>query len=277
MKTDLILRSDVLDIIFENRNKAYGAYNLRKFYNNRLFKSLALMLAGVIVLSAFTFIPAKNERPAEELITVMGPTLAEIPPKEKEKEIEKPKEQPQPKKNDVATVKSTTNIKIVPANIDVPPVDAITDSVQISDVTAGGKPGGQPVVGTAPGGEGGEGDGKGKEPATEPAVDIITPTETPDFMPEYPGGMTALRKFLQKHLSNPRDLEENELISVKVRFVVGFDGKLKSFEVAEDGGDEFNKEVIRVLKKMPEWIPGKTRGQHVSVYYTIPVKFVPAQ
>ena len=60
MKTELILKSDVLDIIFENRNKAYGAYYLRKFYNNRLFKSLGIMLAGVIILSAFTFLP-KNE------------------------------------------------------------------------------------------------------------------------------------------------------------------------------------------------------------------------
>ena len=52
------------------------------------------------------------------------------------------------------------------------------------------------------------------------------------------------------------------------------DGKLKGFEVIEDGGAVFNKEVIRVLKKMPQWIPGKAEGENVSVYYTIPVKFV---
>ena len=58
--------------------------------------------------------------------------------------------------------------------------------------------------------------------------------------------------------------------------MVGFDGKLQGFETIEDGGAAFNKEVIRVLKKMPEWIPGKSNGENVAVYYTIPVKFVPS-
>ena len=56
--------------------------------------------------------------------------------------------------------------------------------------------------------------------------------------------------------------------------MVGYDGVLKGFETVEDGGKAFNQEVIRVLKKMPTWIPGKTSGENVSVYYTIPVKFV---
>jgi len=94
-------------------------------------------------------------------------------------------------------------------------------------------------------------------------------------MPEFPGGINALRRFLERNLRNPRDLEDGELISVKVMFVVGYDGKLQRFEVIQDGGKEFNNEVIRVLKQMPAWVPGKSRGQNVSVFYTIPVKFVP--
>jgi protein TonB len=69
-------------------------------------------------------------------------------------------------------------------------------------------------------------------------------------------------------------MEEGEVVSVKMKFVVGYDGKLKGFETIQDGGEDFNKEVLRVLKKMPEWEPGKSNGQNVSVYYTIPVKFV---
>lgn len=268
------MKSDVLDIIFENRNKAYGAYSLRKFYNNRLLKSLGLMLAGIILLSAFTLIPdKKNNKDEEKIETVMAQVLPEIKPHEKEPE--KPKEQPQPVKTNVATVQSTTNIKIVPSNTDVKPIDAITDSVALGNVTSAGKPGDVAVVGT-PGDGGGNEPGKGNDPVVEPVVDINVPLTTPDVMPEFPGGVNALRRFLQKNLTNPRDMEENELVSVKVRFVVGYDGKLKSFETVEDGGEEFNKEVVRVLKKMPEWIPGKTKGQNVSVYYTIPVKFVPA-
>ncbi len=95
-------------------------------------------------------------------------------------------------------------------------------------------------------------------------------------MPSYPGGIDALRKFLQRHLNNPKEMEEGEEVSVKVKFVVDYDGKLQSFVTVQDGGEEFNKEVVRVLKKMPNWVPGKTNGQNVSVYFTIPVKFVPA-
>ena len=81
-------------------------------------------------------------------------------------------------------------------------------------------------------------------------------------------------KFLQKNLNNPADLEDGQVVSVKIKFIVGYNGVLKGFEVLEDGGKAFNNEVIRVLKKMPVWVPGKNAGEHVSVYYTIPVKFM---
>ena len=87
-------------------------------------------------------------------------------------------------------------------------------------------------------------------------------------------GQVALKNFLERNLHNPKEMEEGEAVSVKINFVVGYDGKLQSFVTIEDGGEEFNKEVVRVLKKMPDWIPGKSKGQNVSVYYTIPVKFI---
>ena len=102
------------------------------------------------------------------------------------------------------------------------------------------------------------------------------PINNPDVLPVYPGGMDALRKFLEQNLRNPRYMEEGETVTVQVKFVVGFDGKLQSFEIIENGGNEFNDEVLRVLKKMPSWIPGKSKGQNVPVYYIIPVKFIAA-
>ena len=105
-------------------------------------------------------------------------------------------------------------------------------------------------------------------------MDPSTPVDNPEIEPSYPGGINALRNFLQRNLTNPRDLEEGEQVSVQVKFIVGYDGKLQRFETVKDGGTEFNEEVIRVLKKMPQWIAGKSNGKNVSVYYTIPVKFV---
>ena len=240
MKTELIMKSDVLDIIFENRNKAYGAYTLRKFYDNRLLKSIAVMMGVVVVLSAFTFIPKKgpSDKPAYDVI---DNELATIKPKVKPVEPVKPDP---PKVDQAPTQKFINVIKIVP-----------------NDVVAPSNPGGT---------------GTGDPEPVKAVVDVNVPTDHPDIMPSFPGGMEGLKKFLQRNLNNPKEMEEGEMVSVKTKFVVGYDGKLKSFEIIQDGGDEFNKEVIRVLKKMPEWVPGKSNGQNVSVYYTIPVKFVPA-
>jgi periplasmic protein TonB len=268
MKTELILKSDVLDILFENRNKAYGAYDLRKFYDNRLMKSLGAMLGIVLVLSAFTFMPDKKKslEKQDELITT---TIFTQPEKKVEPVVKK--ETPAAAQTPVSTKIFVKNIVITTDS--VPPIDVITDNDRFANKTSD-IPGSGPGIVQQP-----AGDGFGTGPVAEPVkiepVDIITPTETAEEMPSFPGGMEALKRFLQKNLTNPRDLEDGEMVSVKIKFVVGYDGKLKGFTTVQDGGDEFNKEVVRVLKKMPEWVPGKTRGQNVSVYYVIPVKFVP--
>jgi protein TonB len=267
MKTEQILKSDVLDIIFENRNKAYGAYALRKFYDNRLMKSVAVMLLVVVVLSAFTFMPKNGGDYSARNIVLPDNEFATAKPKEKPVDPVKPP----PPKTKVPMQKFLKDIKIVqdPADADSLPDDI--DKKMIGSVTIN-VPGDGPLV------FGNPGPGTGDAPATAPVkpVDIITPTETAEVMPSFPGGMDGLKKFLQRNLNNPKDMEDGEMVSVKMKFVVGYDGKLKGFETIQDGGEEFNKEVLRVLKKMPEWVPGKTNGQNVSVYYTIPVKFVGA-
>ena len=271
MKTELILKSDVLDIVFENRNKAYGAYDLRKFYDNRLMKSMSVMIGVVIILSAFTFIPKKKipmVADGYETRTIALPTA-----KEKVKEPEKPKEVKQPRQKAPTQI---FNIPVVVATEPLKPIQSLSDTVAIASVAQKGEPGDRSVVGnTGDGLPGGGGTGVNPEPV-KPVVDINTPVNNADIMPSYPGGIEALKRFLQRNLINPKEMEEGEAVSVKVKFVVGYDGKLQSFVNVEDGGEEFNKEVVRVLKKMPNWVPGKSNGQNVSVYFTIPVKFVPA-
>ncbi len=143
MKTDEIMKSDVLDIIFENRNKAYGAYYLRKFYSNRLFKSLGLMLSGVMILSAFTFMPKKKKSSNAEIIISTGYEMKEL--QKKKEEPEKPKEQ-QPVKKKVPTI-VFNKPQIVKDNRDIKPFEKITDSVAIADKTEKGDSNAIAVVG----------------------------------------------------------------------------------------------------------------------------------
>jgi len=275
MKTENILKSDLLDILFEKRNKEYGAYDLRKFYNRRLVKSIGLTVGAFSILSAFTFLPNRKTTLDTTQVETEWAHISEPKPKP---EPEKPKAEPLPKepikevkKNEI---KFTETIKIVKKTDSSDVIDEIKNNVSIGSVNHidPGTPS-TPVVVPAGTGTGGPvSTGTGTETSR---VDVTTPVNDPEVMPSYPGGIEALRKFLAKNLNNPEDMEEGQSVNVKIRFVVNYDGKLQSFVTAQDGGEAFNKEVVRVLKKMPQWIPGKTNGQNVAVYYTIPVKFVP--
>ena len=262
------MQSHILDIIFEKRNKLYGAYTLRKFYNNRLIKSLGITLGAAIILCAFTFMPEKKLIIEPDIDFISCP-IGKIQPQEPKKPLTKQKIksiQSSQKKFTSPIITDSTNESDFLQNIKT---TDLTGSINIAlenadeTVIIGGK-----YIGVENGSEG------KKEIA--PAIDATVPVENPEIEPSYPGGINALTKFLQKNLNNPSDMAEGEMVSVNVRFVVGYDGKLQKFTVVKDGGAIFNNEVIRVLKKMPEWIPGKSKGQNVAVYFTIPVKFVTA-
>jgi protein TonB len=117
--------------------------------------------------------------------------------------------------------------------------------------------------------------GKTKEPVKIPAplIDKNIPVNSPEVLPQFPGGINELINFLKRNLHSPKYLEDGEEITVKVRFVVNFDGNLVNFAVVETGGEPFDNEVIRVLKKMPKWIFGKSNGENISAYFIVPVKF----
>ncbi|MBK7309055.1 MAG: energy transducer TonB [Chitinophagaceae bacterium] len=274
MEKDLILKTDILDIIFEKRNKLYGAYDLRKFYPNRLKLALGFMFITAISFSAFTFIPKKEKEVVVRVYDIIEPGLKEIKdkPKEPEKknEVVKAEKKPETKPTPVTQKQFTNNVKVVANNVKTDTIVTIQPNDEISTKTFIATNPGTPAVEPAnvePG-------GSGREKAT-PAIDKTAPMDgdAVDVLPSYPGGMDALRKFLQKHLQTPDELEGGQSVSVRVKFVVDYTGKLKSFVTVQDGGDAYNNEVVRVLRKMPDWVPGKTKGENVSVYYVIPVRF----
>lgn len=266
------MKADVLDILFENRNKIYGAYNLRKFYAYRLNKSLGIIM---IIAAAFSipalFVKKKAELSAR-VFTINDHEMKQVAdkPKEQVKKQETAKDQPQAvASNQKMFLK---NIVIVESNTNIAPIETIAETDVIGDTNLNNGNSGpaivQPVI-------------SGNPETTETVVPTNDKTkpmdqDAVDVLPSYPGGMEALRRFLERNLQNPKEMEEGESVSVKIKFIVGYNGKLQGFVTVQDGGEEFNKEVVRVLKKMPDWFPGKANGENVSVYYTIPVKFTGA-
>jgi protein TonB len=269
-----LLQANLLDIVFENRNKSYGAYALRKDYNTRLLTALG---AGMSVILIFVFI---NTFDTTQQSSVVIPTDKQaIIIKEVQLMKEQPKEQA-PKQPAVVKVK-TVLPKISTVRFTTPPqikednkvkneIVAISemDNKQIDNNTSVGENYSGIIKEPAmPAAQAGNGEGGPAEP------------KQPDFViqerePEFPGGTEALKRFLGKNLSTPDQLEAGEKKVVHIKFKVDKDGSVTSFEIVTSGGNEFDREVVRVCKKMPRWTPAIQNGINIPVSYVLPVTFI---
>jgi|SRR5688572_9920694 len=261
-----ILQADLLDILFEHRNKIYGAYVLRKKYNNRLGTALVIALSivcSIILLSTYKKTNEKSESTSDKNDGVVL-TSVELPvkPPPETQPPEEP-ERPQP----VAQVDYQNIVIVDDANADnLPDMDAIANAV-ISDRNIEGIPpdGIQRPVN--------ENDANGNtNEINQPETDADN--NLPSYPPAFPGGEAAWLGFLRKFLQAPADLEPGERKEVKVRFWIDEEGKISKFEIIQSGGSDFDKEVLRVMKKMPKWEPAMQRGRKVAVAFTQPVTFI---
>ena len=110
--------------------------------------------------------------------------------------------------------------------------------------------------------------------STEAKTEIF---EHAERMPEFPGGIEALKRFLLKNLTMPpNDLDPGTVVKVTARFVVDGEGHVQNIEITQPADPSFNKEVKRVILKMPDWKPGQQNHHPVSVYFNLPVNFVAA-
>lgn len=95
-----------------------------------------------------------------------------------------------------------------------------------------------------------------------------------EHMPEFPGGESQLYAFIEKNIKYPKmALDSNISQKVRVKFVVKKDGSLSDFEVPKPVGYGLDEEAIRIVKKMPKWLPGKNNGVAVNTWYQIPIDF----
>jgi periplasmic protein TonB len=268
MQPELILQSDVLDIIFENRNKEYGAYELRSQYDKRLKKSLVIIfsiffsLIGLFLMRKH-FFPTVNKQsvfidlPVTELTRIPEPRPDFRP---REKPIHQRMVVQRPFTKPLIT-------RIQPSN-PPPTMEELSKSI-ISNKSGTGQ---ELIAGEfLQDNQGTEDKGKAA-PNGEPEEN--SNLEKAEIMPEFPGGLTALQRFLSRNLKPPADgMEPGSIIKVLVKFVVDRDGSITGIEFEQSGGREYDNEVLRVMKKMPSWKPGMQNGRTVRVYFKIPVVF----
>ena len=93
-------------------------------------------------------------------------------------------------------------------------------------------------------------------------------------MPQFPGGDGALMKYIADHLKYPPVAMENNIQGrVVIQFVVTKTGKIGEVKVARSKDPDLDNEAVRVVKTLPDFIPGKMNGQSVNVWYTLPITF----
>lgn len=267
MTNNEILHASTLDILFENRNKAYGAYALRNGYNTRLLTALGAGISVMVLLLMAVQLRGAGKQDQEAVVKNEGMVIREINlPEQKPAEPEKPKETPVRKAVEkTATVKYVSNIAIKPnVKTEMASVEDI-EGKAIGETNSEGKIADGTVV-------------EPEQPGTGSGTGVLAP-EQPEFTvqersPEFPGGAEALKKFLARNLVSPDNLDEGEMKTVRIRFRVEKDGAVRTFEILTSGGQDFDGEVVRVCRKMPKWVPALQNGVHVSVDYVLPVTFV---
>jgi periplasmic protein TonB len=262
MTSKEILNAPMLDIVFDNRNKEYGAYTLRKFYENRLGLALAFSLSAVFLICLLI---ARASGSGGELFTPEKPPVIVdwvippdpiIPPPQPVKNINPPS------RSEVFTVPEIVpDIKMTNKLPDVQTLsNAEIINTKTPDVPGGpGGPGVTPVTAVIPSST------KPEEPVKE--VPLI------QRKPQFPGGEQAWMDFLRKWLDVPEEIAVGERKTVVVQFQVSEEGVVTNFQILRSAGRSFDNEVMRVLKKMPRWEPAIQNNRKVATTFQQPVTF----
>lgn len=255
------------EIVFENRNKLYGAYAIRKEYDANLLKAavssfLLLMLFVCLVFVASLFKP--EAKPLEMLRSL---------PAQGEKMLSRIKIIPDELFNAAAAKVETPQFKIVADHKVKPPV---VQKPELPGSTPGneagtGKGEGNTLPGAGSGGETGTKEGEGKEPIIETPQ---APVRFAEVMPSFPGGVDEMRDYLTRNLHYPENAMRMGVEGkVMISFVVNTNGEITEIRVHRSMGFGCDDEAVRVVSGMPRWTPGKQNGKLIPVQLLLPIHF----
>lgn len=256
-----------LDLVFENKNKAYGAYKLR--LENPRTTMIALLL-GLLLLASVASIGVLAARLSGDALQI-APVIDE-PIEVTEVNLSEPPKEPEtqaapPVVNPVEPIENTqqlTNPVVVPPDL-ATNVQLTTKPTPPETLPGTGTPGVNPTPGN-----------NGTPGATVPGTGVTAP-EKPvppailDRQPQYPGGIEKFYQYVGDNFDKP-DVEDISRLTVIVLFVIEKDGSISDVRVARDPGYGMAKEALRVLKSLKiKWKPGYKDGEPVRTAYTLPI------
>jgi len=240
------------EIIFENRNKTYGAYDLRKRYKSATTLSVLGGVAFSALLMLIISLSTNRDAVAEAgkgVIIIIKPDNTLIP--EKVKPVEPEKTIPEPVQNKYSPPEVVDDTSLISAPI--PSIDDVLRSVKNGSVTEI-----DTFIYVA----------AEEIPAkTEPHISV-------EEMPVFPGGSAALLKYIAENTKYPAEAEENNIQGkVIIKFAVEPDGSVNRITVLRSVNPLLDEEAVRVIKSLAGWTPGKQNGIAVPVWYFVPVNF----
>ncbi len=264
-----LYKSEWLELVFDNRNKQYGAYELRQHNGRTMVKAMliafisvisAVLMLGFLIKPAVTKAVEVFKNTSVHISTYVKPPVV-IPPKP----LNHIKASVAPIISTPTTMHQSAPLVVVEDHKAIdPPKNKDLESGAIGPIDMKG-PANAPATNTGP--------------AAGPAGPGVENAAVTDFkflevMPVPYGGASAWSKFLSKNLRYP-DMAIDQHIQGKVwvSFIIEADGKLSNFKVERGVGYGLDEEALRVLKLAPAWKPGIQNGHPVRVQYTIPINF----
>lgn len=267
------------DIVFEGKNKEFGAYVLRAQSDKRHNKAMLITVIGVIVILILSFAYGKYndysmEQKEKELQLLAEQqamsALAEEQEQPEEEEVQQRVEEQKPEvlPEEVLNTMKATEIAIADDN---EVVEEIKSQDEIKES--------QTAIGSTNFDKGTDDINVVREYKDEVIVEEKKPEPEQVFvsveqMPKFPGGDAELMKYIQEHLRYPTMAAENNIQGkVVVQFVVTKNGSVGEVKVIRSRDQDLDKEAVRVVKSLPNFIPGRMNGQPVNVWYTLPINF----
>lgn len=268
MSKSNIYETSWTDLVFENKNKEYGAYQLRQ--ENAKTTVTALFMGLLLLASLGTASMLINKLKGQpDPIEIEPPFTEPITPVKIDPYVKPATSEPiAPPQHSAATppITSTQLINPVVTAPDQATPDVIAPNTDNAPVVNNASTGTGTVINTMPA-TGGNGSGTEIAPATNDPVN----SAVLDKMPEFPGGMAKFYSYVGNNFQRP-ELDVERTLKVYVSFVIERDGSITDIKVLNDPGYGLGKEAIRVLKSIKtKWSPGILNGKTVRTAYNLPI------
>lgn len=281
-KVDIISR-EWCDLVFEGRNKSYGAYDLRSKAGRRHLYAIIDILVGIAVIAGLIFTYAKAKEAIQASLAADTEAVTELRElkkdelKKEEPKVQKQEEQPKQEQLQKVAVRASVGFTVpdIVDKVDESKKVKNQDELNRSNLTVAygdyaGDANGKGTIDDLLKGQEAGGDAPQQKQKEEEAP-IHTVVEQPA---QFPGGEAALLAYVAKNIKYPAIAVEQEIQgTVQLRFVVEANGSIGDVQVVKSLESHCDKEAVRVVKSLPRFIPGKQQGRPVRVWFNLPVRY----